>query len=275
VLSSATILVDGLPGDHVSINDRGLQYGDGVFRTLRLRAGQPLWWTAQLAKLDEDCQRLDLPPVSRAAWQADLARLATHADEAVLKLIVTRGLGERGYRPSPRPKPTRIAMIAPAPVFPAALDQSGVATRVCRLRLGHQPALAGVKHLNRLENVLAQAEWRDPEIAEGLLFDQDDHLVGGTKSNIFLVHGATLRTPALGRCGVAGVTRARIIEIVRQAGLNVEESDTLCLDDVQSADEVILCNSLIGAWWVNRLESRRWSAPKLRNFIAERLDGEA
>jgi 4-amino-4-deoxychorismate lyase len=266
-------LVDGQPGASVSAEDRGLMYGDGVFRTLFLRAGEPVWWDAHLARLARDCAVLGLAPVSESDWRADLERLDPPEADAVLKLMVTRGAGTRGYRPTPGQPGTRIAMLAPAPA-PRA-DAGSIRARVCHLRLGHQPVLAGVKHLNRLENVLAQAEWDDPGIAEGLMLDQDGHVVCGTKSNILLVRSGRLFTPALSRCGIAGVARERILDIARAAGIEVEMTDGLWLGDVLNADEVLFCNSVIGLWRVGRIEDRTWDGPALLYpMLKERLHGQ-
>jgi 4-amino-4-deoxychorismate lyase len=268
-MSEARILVNGEPLSSVAATDRGLMYGDGVFRTLRLRAGRPLWWQAQLDKLADDCARLGLPCPDPEVWRADLARLAPGEADAVLKWVVTRGPGARGYRPPAAPAVTRLSLLSPAP---PVVTCDAVRARVCRLRLGHQPILAGVKHLNRLENVLARAEWEDPEIAEGLLLDQDGHLVSGTHSNVFLARGGRLHTPALRRCGVAGVARARLLDSARDLGIEVVLDDGLWLDDVLAADEVLLCNSLIGLWRVGRLDAREWSEPVFYPTLKERLD---
>lgn len=269
-MTDARILVNGADLAMVAATDRGLMYGDGVFRTLRLRAGQPVCWDAHMAKLASDCQRLNLACPDPDTWRADLARLAPNNDDAVLKLVVTRGPGARGYRPPETASITRITLLA-AP--PADVAEGAVRARFCRIRLGHQPFLAGVKHLNRLENVLARAEWHDPEIAEGLLLDQDGHLVGGTQSNVFLVRGDKLYTPALQRCGVAGVTRARLIDIARDLGIEVVVGDGLWPDDVLAADEVLLCNSLIGLWRVAALDARTWPEPVLHGRLKAALDG--
>lgn len=256
-------LINGRETDSLTVADRGLMYGDGVFRTLRVRQGQAVWWQAHLDKLDDDCARLGLPSYAHDRWLADLKACRLEGADAVVKLIVTRGSGARGYRPAEDSEPTRIVMAAPVPASEPVLPADGVRVRVCTLRLGHQPALAGIKHLNRLENVLAQKEWHDPQIHEGLLFDQIGHLVSGTKSNVFLVRQGGLITPRLDRCGVAGVTRARLIEIARTDGIEVTEMPGLTLEDVLSAEEILLCNSLIGLWRVARLDHRAWDTPIL------------
>ncbi len=263
------ILVNSQETEAVSILDRGLLYGDGVFRTLRLRAGEPVWWREHLHKLNQDCIRLDLPVFDPDIWLTDLRRCAGSSREAIIKLIVTRGCGARGYRAERWPEATRIVTVTEAPT--SGVPAQDVQVRLCNLRLGHQPALAGIKHLNRLENVLAQSEWHDPAIHEGLLFDQSGHLVSGTKSNVFLVKGGAMVTPSLLLCGVAGVTRARLLEISRKSGIPSDEVDDLTLADVLDADEILLCNSLIGLWRVARLEARVWESPVLFPYLLERL----
>jgi 4-amino-4-deoxychorismate lyase len=157
------------------------------------------------------------------------------------------------------------------PEIDLAIKAQGAQVRICQLRLGHQPHLAGIKHLNRLEQVLAQNEWHNPDIHEGLLFDEDGRLVSGTKSNVFLVRAGTLITPNLSRCGVAGVTRARLMKIAHDAGLPGGEVDDIDLKMVLAADELLLCNSLIGLWRVARLEDRSWHVPVLYSYLSERL----
>lgn len=268
------ILVNGQEWGCVSALDRGLAYGDGVFRTLRLRAGTVLQWPRQYAKLAGDCVRIGIEPPAGTLLQREIAELARGEQDAVIKLIVTRGESARGYAPVAEAVPTRVVLRSPLPEHPPSYRIDGVRARVCDLRLAWQPQLAGIKHLNRLENVLARSEWRDPAIAEGLLFDQRDHLTGGTMSNVFLLRQQELLTPEIEGSGVAGVTRARLLALAQRAGYTAR-SARLTLQDVLDADEVMLCNSLIGIWQVRELAHRRWSAgtatPRLRGLL-ERED---
>ncbi len=250
-------LVNGCPTDFVSAGDRGLLYGDGVFRTLRVSAGRALWWFDQYAKLASDAARLAIPCPSRADWEADIAACLNRAGEqnGVLRLTLTRGEGPRGYAPPHTPLSTRLVQFSPLPadVDLAALGQ----IHLCRLRLASQPALAGVKHLNRLEQVLARAEWTDPQIGEGLLCDAEDRLISGLSSNLFLMRGRTLYTPRLERCGVAGVARERLMARAPTLDHPVTVAD-LSLDDLLGAEAVFLCNSVRGLRWVVGLDGREW-----------------
>ena len=228
----------------VPVADRGLAYGDGLFETLKTVAGHPQFLALHLERLARDCARLDLR-LDLPRMRAEIALATAAQNSGVLKLIVTRAATARGYQALPGSPAERLLLFYPQ-VFadPAALS-TGVQVRVCRQRLAEQPALAGMKHLNRLEQVRARAEWSDPAIAEGLLLDMSGRLVEGVASNVFLVQAGTVRTPRLQRCGVAGVVRELLLRNAGAIGLPIREDD-LTLDDLLQADEVFLTNSVVG-----------------------------
>ena len=245
--------VNGQPGTLVDISDRALQYGDGLFETIRVRHARPEHLERHMRRLSVSCERLKFPPVDWALIRQELLELAGQQEDAVLKYILSRGTGGRGYQPGPELEVTRIASIHPLPRWPSDPDQNGVRTRICTTRLAVQPLLAGLKHLNRLEQVLARAEWNDPDITEGFMLDQELHLVEGTMSNVFIVHGRELLTPELSGCGVAGVMRSVILDLAATLGFNTRVQ-SLTLDDVKGAQEVFICNSLAGIWPVVHIE---------------------
>ncbi|MDR2220478.1 MAG: aminodeoxychorismate lyase [Methylobacillus sp.] len=263
-------LIDGKPDAAISPADRGLAYGDGVFRTLPVRRGQPEHWSRHFRKLSDDCAALGIACPREELLLADLAVLFQDGGDGVVKIMVTRGESARGYAVLPDGEPLRIVARSPLPQYPASWHDEGVNLHLCRLRLAAQPRLAGVKHLNRLENVLARMEWDSPEIAEGLLLAENGHVIEGTMSNIFARSGSTLRTPALDQCGVAGVTRDRILELA--PALKLEAcSANITLDELLAADEVVLCNSLIGVWQVISLDTHRWRNAGLAEQLRQRL----
>ncbi|WP_257388182.1 aminotransferase class IV, partial [Tahibacter caeni] len=159
---------------------------------------------------------------------------------AAVRISVTRGTGERGYAPPAAPVPCWIVGAGAAPAVAPDWYARGIRVRCCRLRLAAQPVLAGIKHLNRLENVLARAEWNDEAVAEGLLGDRDGHVIGATAANLFAVCGGRLRTPAVDECGVAGVARA---EVLARRDVAVGR---LTWEELMRADEVFLTSSLRG-----------------------------
>lgn len=266
------ILVNGVPNEHIQAMNRGLTYGDGVFRTLQLRAGRPFCWQRQFAKLHADCQALRIECPTFATLNQELALIGATEPDCVTKIIVTRGIGLRGYAPNTEAVSTRILMSGPLPGYPYSYLAEGVELHVCDLRLSRQPRLAGIKHLNRLENVLARMEWDDPAIAEGLLLDTAGNVIEGTMSNLFMLKGDTLFTPDLSHSGVAGVTRDRIMALAPVLGLELSVG-SYSLDFLLQADELVLCNSIMGAIQVKICRDKCWKpgwlTPKLRNLLSD------
>lgn len=268
------ILVNGIETGLLDARDRGLAYGDGIFRTLLLRDGKPKAWADQYAKIVTDCARLNLPAPKQAILETDLACIASDMPDCVVKIIVTRGSGLRGYAVAADMVESRTITISSSiPIYPRSHTEHGIIARVCDLRLGRQPALAGIKHLNRLENVLARSEWDDPEIAEGILLDIAGKVVGGTMSNLFIVRGNALLTPNLSACGVCGVTRERILALGPELGLKTG-IDEFELKDLYAADALVLCNSVIGVWQIRTLAHQAWQLHPATQLIRTLLEAD-
>lgn len=240
-MNAPIALVDGQAADHIAVTDRGFQFGDGVFETLRISAGRPRFVHRHLHRLVVGCARLGMRPAPQEALLDDIAALATQIPDGVVKLVVTRGSSERGYR---TPEKTAIRRTALAwPMAAPFADRFRV--RLCDTRLANQPLLAGIKHLNRLEQILARSEWSDGDIHEGIMLDYGDRLIEGTMSNLFLVRDETLLTPDLEQCGVAGIVRSVVMDVAGELGIDVVRRD-LERHDLRGADEVFVCNALIG-----------------------------
>lgn len=241
-------LINGQADACLSPLDRGLQYGDGLFETIAVVDGIPQHWARHTQRLIEGCVRLAMPmPDCSLLWQEALA-LTDGAERAVLKVIWTRGVGTRGYRAPQTLAPTRILSAHAYPQYSKSNAVEGVQAWLCATLLARNPSLAGMKHLNRLEQVLARGEWDDPDIAEGLMCDTAGNVVEGTMSNLFCVIADRLVTPSLEQCGVAGIARGRILDHLRTLdGFDVEIRE-LPLAQLPDATAVYLCNSLIGIW---------------------------
>ncbi len=265
------ILVDGLPANAVPADDRGFTYGDGVFRTLAMRKGRAQWWPQQYAKLATDCSALGITAPAESELRQDLQTIAAQLPDCALRISVTRGSGGRGYALPENPQSRRVVFANLLQEYPRHWLEQGISVRVCGLRLGAQPRLAGVKHLNRLENVLARAEWNDPAIAEGLLMDEAGNVIEGTRCNVFMVEDGALVTPDLSHCGVAGVTRDLVIAAAGRNGLSCK-IEAINRQRLEAATEVFLVNSLIGVWPVAMLEQRRWSDFKVALLVRKWLD---
>ncbi|WP_405233294.1 aminodeoxychorismate lyase [Lentisalinibacter salinarum] len=259
-------------------DDRGFAYGDGLFETIAVREGRPRLLERHLERLRLGADRLSLRLPARRRIDEFVARvvdgLPAGDGRGVLKLVATRGDGERGY--AYRHSDARLlAGIGPARIWPRERRERGVALRWCRTRLGRNTALAGLKHLDRLEQVLARAEWdnhdRENNIAEGLMLDSDGRAVCATMSNLFLVRGERLVTPAVTHAGVAGIMRGRVLELADQLGLDttVREVEPA---EVMAADELFLTNSQYVLWPVARLGTRGWARGRLTATVAAALE---
>ena len=249
------IWIDGRLDALLPATDRALAYGDGVFRTVRVAAGKILWWQDHYDTLRADAARLALTCPTEDAIRGQLeAAVVADPGAGYAKLILTRGDGARGYAP-PQGCPPRLIIMTGTGESP--LLARPLVARWCDLRLAVQPRLAGIKHLNRLENVLARAEWNDGAIAEGVLMDTADRVIGGTMSNLLLWRRGELLVPEVTSAGVAGVARARVLRGAARAGLRVGVR-AVTAAEVLDAEALFLCNSLAGLRQVDRLGERNW-----------------
>lgn len=255
-------LVDGAPDLGLPVTDRGLSYGDGLFETLLVRDGSPCQWGRHWARLGQGCSRLGLPLPAESLVKDEILELLRESGNGVLRLTVTRGDGGRGYAPPGDAHPRRILLLYPMPEYPSAWISRGVVIRLCRTPAAQNPVLAGLKHLNRLDSVLARAEWSDPGIAEGLMAGPGGDIIGGTMTNLFLWDGAALKTPPIDRCGVAGTVRALALELATTLGIACEET-RLGLDDLLGAKGLFLTNSVLGVWPVRRLDAQDYDPEDL------------
>jgi 4-amino-4-deoxychorismate lyase len=237
--------INGRKSTRIDHRDRGLQYGDGVFETMRVHRGQVRLLDYHLQRLEAGCRRLAIRGPSKRMLRGELERTAALRSEGVLKLIVTRGRGLRGYRPTGHEQCTRILTLHALPQALLTDVAAPVRVRLCATPLGQNPRLAGLKTLNRLESVMARSEWRDKRIWEGLMRDVDENIVCGTMSNLFLKRGYSLMTPVLDRCGVAGVMRRWVLETAGELDLSPLER-RIRWQDLREADEVFMTNALVG-----------------------------
>lgn len=272
---SPRFLLDGVADARLPPDDRGLLYGDGVFRTVRVDAGRRRLWPFQLQTLERDAARIGMR-LSASLLQRiddDAAELLGR-DSGVLRITVTRGSGPRGYRPPDAPQPRVLLAFTPGELPPlAALATSpGVTLRLAQTRLGISPALAGIKHLGRLEQVRAAGECSAADAFDLLMRDPDGHVVCGTRCNLFAVSAGRLLTPRVDRCGVDGVVRGRVLALAASGsgdgfGPALPAPVELTMDMLREAEEVFVTNAVFGLRSVAVLHDatgaplQRWSAP--------------
>lgn len=252
---------DGRPCDTVAADDRGIQYGDGLFETIAIRDGSPRLWDYHVERLHTGAERLGIAAPDAATLRAELdtalGQAQTDTNRCTAKIVLTAGAGRRGYRRDGNGTASLLTGIFDGRPFEDSLYRRGVDLWLCRTRLATQPQLAGMKTLNRLEQVLARNEWQDDSVFEGLTLDTDGRVICGTMSNVFLVSGQQLFTPAITRCGVSGVMRRHVLTVLRGAGMDCEVRDVEA-GELWAADGVFLSNSQFGILPARRCGTHDW-----------------
>lgn len=253
----ARSLVDGIPAESVPCSDRGLAYGDGLFETVALVNGEPRHWRRHLTRLRRGAERLRMSCPDDEVWWRDLQELLAPATagnqgpaSAVLKLILTRGSGPRGYAPTTGQPPRRILQISP---WPGTAEETLARVILCHTPLARSPLLAGIKHLNRLEQVLGADEVARAGAQEGLMLDTEGDLVAGTRGNVFLLQNGGLLTPPLGLSGIQGIMREVLLEVAPTLGFPTT-LQRLTLEDLERCEGVALTNSVRGLQVVETLD---------------------
>ncbi len=249
-------LVDGEPDLGLTVLDRGLHYGDGLFETIVCRNAQACFLELHLQRLAEGCARLGIRYQDFPQLAARIGGLAATQPRSIIKLILTRGSATaRGYGAQGDERAHTVLLQYRWPPEDPAAWERGVVVRTAVARLGENPLLAGLKHLNRLEQVLIRAEWTDPLIQEALVFSSSGWLVSGTMSNVFLVTKGRLMTPAITHAGIRGVMRRVVIGAAQRGGVEVIET-ALDAAALHAAEEIFLTNARIGIWPVRALDGR-------------------
>lgn len=264
------VWVNGQRAETLSTADRGLQYGDGLFETITCVQGHPRWLARHFERLRRGCERLRLPFSDWDTLSSEIAALAAQAERCILKLILTRGVARRrGYRPTGGETPTRILT---RHEWPAADRHAGAGFRVAlsRVVMGRNPLLAGLKHLNRLEQVLAQLDLDVEALDEVLMLASTGEVISGSMSNVFFVDRDGLYTPALDQCGVAGIMRERVCAAAARAGRPVRVR-TVAAQELAGVQEAFLTNvrwevQSIG-WLEGRALSQRSGAESVRGWL--------
>lgn len=274
------IMVNGKLTDSITVADRGLQYGDGVWETLVVRDGKIMQLSRHLARLQKGVHALSIRGYRDALLLEELKQFLSRnltntaqAQPCILKIIVTRGLGGRGYNPQGCKHPTRILSLHPWPDYPVDYASTGVKITLCNSRLSHNPALSGFKHLNRLEQVLARAEF-DDHFQEGLVRDHHGHIIEATMSNVFIVQAdKRIITPELSGCGIEGIARSCILDELQKMSVQVSVTN-VSVEDVLQAQGVFLSNSVIQVWPVKQFQQRQYIIPEMVTTLQERLKGK-
>ena len=288
-MSKNLSIINGEFKDSISVYDRGLAYGDGFFETMlwdsfkeknEINVGVE-FWLRHLRRIKDGCQlmQINLPFDEEIIRQRNLILKASLKEKksGLLKMLVTRGVGGRGYKFERNMLPTIIFLSLPKPKVKKEYFKSGVVVKICKTQLSKNINLFGYKHLNRLDSVLARSEWEDKNIFEGVFVDSKKNILEGTMTNIFFVHEKTLITPPIIDSGINGVMRQVIIDNAKFFFDKVV-IQKINLKDIEKFDQMFLTNSVLKVIPVIRFEKKRFIKKKnvidLINFFNCKNDRE-
>ena len=264
------MLINGVSAESISARDRGLAYGDGHFTTLLIQEGRARYWPEHLARLQQGCTRLAISPPCWTTLAAELDTLIADQALAVAKIVLTRGEGGRGYDGTGCQQTSRILSLAPYPMHYQDWQRTGISIGVCQQRIGDSPMLAGLKTLNRLEQVLLKDELAKQGAVEGIVLNCRGFLVEGVSANLFWRRGSTVFTPDLGHGGVDGIMRRQVMSLLRQMGIELRIVEAP-LESLWQAEEVWLTNTLMGLVPVTRIEHKEYDSQQVVHRLQEQL----
>lgn len=254
--------VNGLAQESIDARDRAVQFGDGCFTTARVLHGSMLGPQAHLQRLQQACERLRIAGVDWQLLAQEITAIASTIDDGVLKVIITRGSGGRGYSASGCQQPARIISLSAWPAHYLRLRQTGVRLALSTVRLGKNPLLAGIKHLNRLEQVMIRTELEQTAADEALVLDSDGMLVECCAANLFWRVGKQVFTPDLSASGVNGIQRQQVMQQVIALGYTLSEVRQ-GYEVLADAEEVLITNALMPILPVSQIEAWRYTSRDL------------
>jgi len=272
------MLINGIESTTIAANDRGLAYGDGLFSTIKVEQGIVQLWDYHLQRLQLGAKKLFFPEVDWLLLSEELHSFAMGVREqqfAVIKVVLTRGSGGRGYSIQGCTSPQRILSMHPYPAFYQQWQRDGLKVIQCRQKLAINTQLAGLKTLNRLEQVLIKHELEAHHALEGIVCDNDGHVIEACSANVFINVKNQWVTPKLDGCGVAGVKRRQIMELSAKAGQPIREMK-ITINDLLNAQAVCLSNALIGIVPVIQYQSHCYPGSgflhiqKLQSLVGQR-----
>jgi len=244
-------LVNGEPDALIAPTDRGLLYGDGLFETILFHRGRSALWSLHMARLVDGCRGLALPQPDVDLLAAECHELLGNGNSAVIRIAITRGSGGRAYFPPETAEPTRILMRREMPNDLARQRDAGLVMHTSSIRLDAN-ALGGLKHMNRLEQVLIAEECARHGADEALVLDSAGLIVEGLAGNIIVVRDGRLIGPGPHPAAVAGVG---LEWLRRRAGSDLEERP-FGAAELTRDDALWVINSVRGPCPVRTLDGR-------------------
>ncbi len=260
-MNSYSFWVNGEPAETLSLHDRGTQYGDGFFTTILISEAKIVNWQAHWRRIQQSCEALHIPQPEEKTlklwiYSALSFYFTEHAmDSCVLKVVITRGSGGIGYQPPNAAHPNTLFYIKPAPQT-AEVQATKISTGLCQT-LASNNSFAGLKTLNRLENVIARHEMAEQGFDEGIMLNHQQQVICGTQSNLFFINDGKVITPKLDQCGIEGSTRFSLLKLLTEKGMNPVEEEVF-LSDLENADEIFFTNAVRGVQLVSEFMQRNY-----------------
>ena len=249
---NSVVLINGEEQDKISIFSRNMQYGDGLFETCVAMDNQILFWPRHFSRLEIGCEKLNINKIDEGVWLSDIKKAFALSlkKNCIVKLILSRGNSLRGYGYKDDIKPVRIVIISE---MHQSLINKEFSLEYSTSGYHSNPQLAGIKHCNRLEQILARSNL---SCNEAIMLDEKENVISVTQGNIYFIFGNKLLTPKLDRCGVVGSRRSLILELARSLKMDALESN-ISINQAQQADEVFISNSIIGIQPVHAIERHK------------------
>ena len=260
-------LINGSSSKNISPFDRGLSYGDGVFRTFLVKNRNPINWDIHYKKLKLDADIFKIKIPTKKELLLDIKKLFNLNKSYIGKIIITRGTSNQGYQYKKNITSTRILLKINYKKINPSLYLNGVSLKVCKTRVSHNEIYGGAKHLNRIDNVLAKSELNN-SVFDGLMLDKDGFINECVSSNIFARYGKSIIIPKQKNAGVSGVCQEIIIKYSKLLGFNFKYQD-INLEKLKKADEVIITNSIFGALYVNKIDKKEWKEDLFTSLIRD------
>lgn len=260
-------LINGIYQETLPASDRAIQFGDGCFTTARIAAGQVCLLDAHLQRLQKACEKLLIPFVEWAELQREMVELARGNESGVLKVIISRGSGGRGYSAANCLHPVRLLSVSAYPAHYHDWRREGIVLALSPVRLGRNPQLAGIKHLNRLEQVLIRTHLEQTNANEALVLDSEGFITECCAANLFWRRGREVFTPRLDQAGVNGLMRQFCLQQLAHSGYRVAEVHVPEAALV-GAEEMVVCNALMPVVPVRQYGSQPFSSRELYAFLA-------
>jgi len=267
------MLINGIQSQHIDAMDRGLAYGDGLFSTIKVQYGEMQLWDYHLQRLQLGASKLFFPEID---WQQlsdevkTVAKTLLDTKQSVLKVIITRGSGGRGYSTKGCESPLRIISTGTFPDFYEQWQKQGIDLVLCDSTLSSNSMLAGLKTLNRLEQVLIKKELESKGAVEGIVCDSNGFVIEACTANLFILLHGVWQTPNLEQSGVAGVQRRNIIERAKQANIEIKVTN-IHIEQLLDAKAICLSNALMGIVPAKQCQDRVFDSSALNHCKALQL----